>query len=159
MCEWADKWKMSFNANKCKVMQVGRRNNGHEYSMRGTKLEAVKEEVLGVLIGDTLKPAMQCESAAKKGNAALGMIMRTFHYRTKATLLPLYKNFVRPKLEFAAMAWAPWMEKNHEALEKVQKRMVRMLSDVRGETTRKSLRAIEMTMLRDRRIRGDMIET
>ena len=68
--------------------------------------------------------------------------MRVFHHRTKSTLVPLYKTFVRPKLEYAAMAGSPWLEKDVEALEKVQKRMVRMLSDVRGETYEEKLKEI-----------------
>ena len=73
--------------------------------------------------------------------------------------MPPYKTFVRPKLEYAAMAGSPWLEKDVEALEKVQKRMVRMLSDVRGETYEEKLKEIGMTTLKDRRTRGDMIET
>ena len=46
-----------------------------------------------------------------------------------------------------------------EALEKVQKRMVRMLSDVRGESYAEKLKDIGMTTLKDHRSLGDVIET
>jgi hypothetical protein len=39
LCDWADKWGMSFNLAKCKIMHVGAKNPGYEYFMRGTKLE------------------------------------------------------------------------------------------------------------------------
>ena len=32
---WADKWKMEFNVDKCKVMHLGRLNQCQEYSMGG----------------------------------------------------------------------------------------------------------------------------
>ena len=160
MYEWADKWKMAFNIKKCRVMHIGKKNNEFEYYIGGANIESAKEEKdLGVWVESTLKPTTQCESAAKNGNAALGLIMRVFHYRTKSTLVPLYKTFVRPKLEYAAMAWSPWLEKDMEAIEKVQKRMVRMLSDVRGGTYEEKLKEIGMTTLKDRRTRGDLIET
>ena len=46
--------------------------------------EKEKEKDPGVWISEDLKPHIQCETAAKKANAALGMIMRSFHYRNKA---------------------------------------------------------------------------
>jgi len=35
--KWADKWKMEFNVDKCKVMHLGRLNQCQEYSMGGEK--------------------------------------------------------------------------------------------------------------------------
>ena len=96
--------------------------------MDGVKLE-VGEEVkdLGVWTHCSLKPTNQCEKAAKSANQALGMIFRNFHFRTKDTMIPLYKAFVRPRLEFSGAAWSPWTAKDEETLEIVQKRMIRSL--------------------------------
>ena len=76
----------------------------------------------------------QCERAAKAANSALGLITRSFHYRTKSILVPLYKTFVRPKLEYAVAVWSPWLKKDEEVVEKVQQRFVRLLPDARGDT-------------------------
>ena len=105
-----------------------------------------------------MKPSTQCEAAAKKANMTLGKILRSFHYRKSNYLVPLYKTFVRPKLEFAAASWGPWLEKDAEELEKVQKRAVRAMSDARGETYEEKLRDVGLTTLRERRKRGDLIE-
>ena len=160
MVEWARKWEMQFNVGKCKVLHVGRRNREFTYTMDGVPLVAVKEEKdLGVWIQSDLKPGSQCERAAKAANATLGLITRSFHYRTKSVLVPLYKVFVRPKLEYAVSVWNPWLQKDEDVLEKIQKRLVRMLSDVRAETYEERLRLAGLTTLRERRLRGDMIET
>ena len=54
--EWADKWKMEFNVDKCKVMHIGRDNPGHAYTMGGVDLTVTREERdLGVLIDDRLE--------------------------------------------------------------------------------------------------------
>ena len=101
------------------------------------KIEATTEEKdLGVWIQATMKPAKQCAMAAKSANFALGQIARAFHYRKKSNLVPLYKIFIRPKLEFAASAWSPWTEGDKKLLEKVQERLVRLLSDVKGGMTK-----------------------
>ena len=55
-------------------------------------------------------------------------------------------------------AWSPWLEKDIECLEKIQKRLIRMLSNVRGSTYEERLKDAGLTSLRDRRERGDLIE-
>lgn len=125
LVNWAKKWKMQFNVGKCKVMHFGRRSLKFEYQMDGVKLEEGEEEKdLGVWTNNSLKPATHCEKAAKSANKVLGMIFRSFHYRTKYTMVPLFKTFVRPILEFSGAAWSPWMAKDEETLKTVQKRML-----------------------------------
>ena len=120
---------------------------------------ATEEKDLGVWVQANMKPAKQCASAAKSANFALGQIARAFHFRKKANLVPLYKTFVRPKLEFAASSWSPWTEGDKKQLEKVQERLVRMLSDVKGSTYEQKLANAGLTTLERRRKRGDAIET
>ena len=50
------------------------------------------------------------------------MISRTFMYKNNVTLLQLYKSLVRPKLEYCIQAWRPYLCKDIELLEKVQRR-------------------------------------
>ena len=139
---------MEFNQAKCKVMHLGRNNLRYNYRMGGEELAETEEERdLGVLVHESLKPANQCQTAAKNANRVLGLINKSFHYRTKCTLIPLYKSLVRPKLEHAAAAWSPWLEKDIDSLEKVQRRLVRTLSNqrrnLRGETSRRRPHNIE----------------
>ena len=157
---WAEKWGMAFNAKKCKVLHVGRTNPRYKYLMNGVELESVKEEKdLGVFIEESMKPTKQCAAAAKAANFALGQLQRAFHYRKKSNLVPLYKTFVRPRLEHAVAAWSPWQESDINCLEKIQERLVRMLSDVKGETYEEKLKDAGLTTLRERRTRGDVIQT
>ena len=157
---WAVKWRMSFNASKCKIVHVGNKNPRIKYKLNGVEIpESENEKDLGVIVSSTLKPSKQCAAAAKAANFALGQIQRAFHYRKKSNLVPLFKTFVRPKLEFAVAAWSPWTEADANVMEKVQRRLVRMLSDVRGNTYEEKLRNAGLTTLKDRRKRGDAIET
>ena len=159
LVQWAKTWGMQFNVKKCKVMHCGRKNRRFEYKMGDEKLEEVEEEKdLGVWIHSSMKPSTQCERAANSANKALGMMFRAFHYRTTETLVPLFKTFVRPTLEFACSAWSPWTAKDEETLEVVQKRLVRALSNVQGASYEERLEKAGLTTLKDRRIRGDLIE-
>ena len=128
--------------------------------MNGSKIEADKEEKdLGVWISSSMKPAKQCSAAANSANFALGQMLRTFHYRKKAHLVPLYKTFVRPKLEFTVSSWNPWQECDIKTLEKVQERFVKQLSDARGSTYEEKAKDAGITTSKKRRRRGDVIET
>ena len=62
-----------------------------------------------------------------------------------------YIRFVRPRLEHAVAAWNPWLESDIRNLEKIQERLIRMLSDVRGETYSDKLRDAGLTTLKETR--------
>lgn len=156
---WAKKWEMRFNADKCKIMHYGNRNLRATYGMDGMEVGVTTEERdLGIRVTDTLKPSRQCAVAAKSANFALSQLQRSFHFRRKRDVVPLYKTFVRPKLEFGVAAWSPWTEADVKELEKVQERLIRMISDVRGDGYEAKLKDAGLTSLKERRKRGDAIE-
>ena len=79
LAQWADKWQILFNVDKCNVLHLGRNNPAREYTMFGKKLGVTEEEKhLGVLINKTLKPGAQVAKAAKKANQVLGQLARAF---------------------------------------------------------------------------------
>lgn len=163
--EWAEKWQMSFNSSKCKVMHLGHRNPGFLYTMgghapAGTVLESVTEEKdVGVWISDNLKPSYHCAKAAKKANSVLGQMSRAVTYRDRITWVGLYKQYVRPHLEYCAPAWSPWTEQDKSVLESVQERAIRMVSGLSGSTYEEKIAELNIQSLEDRRIRGDLIQT
>ena len=73
-------------------------------------------------------------------------------------MVPLYKTFVRPRLEFGVAAWSPWTETDIRCLENVQRRLVRLLSDVKGGSYEEKIQDAGLTTLKERRERGDAIE-
>ena len=157
--QWAEKWQMRFNVKKCKVMHFGKNNIRYDYTMNGCVIEKVAEEKdLGVWVETDMRSSKQCRVAAQSANIALGQLSRAFHFRKASSIVPLYKTFVRPKLEHAVAAWSPWLEGDKEEMEKVQRRLVRMISDKKGETYEERLKSIGLTSLTERRRRGDVIE-
>ena len=109
------------------------------------------------MISSNLKPAAQCNKAAKKANQMLGQIKRSFTYRDATIWTRLFKTFVRPKLEYCAPAWRPWMKKDINKLESVQRRAVKMIQGLRGKTYEEKLKELDLETLEERRRRGDMI--
>jgi hypothetical protein len=132
---WSVTWGMEFNLKKCHVMHVGPTNQAHVYTMGGQQLSvSTAERDVGVTVSDNLKPTDQCKKAAATANAVLSQIQRAFHYRDRHTYVKLYVQYVRPHLEFASPAWAPWTVSDSDCLEKVQERAVRAVSGLQGRT-------------------------
>jgi hypothetical protein len=108
LMKWSKDWGMEFNAEKCKVMHVGRSNPRFQYTMGGVVLgETEEEKDVGVTVHHSLKPSRQCMKAAQTARGVLGQVTRAFHFRDRHVFIQLYKQYVRPHLEFAAPAWSP----------------------------------------------------
>lgn len=164
LLDWADKWQMQFNADKCKVLHFGRNNPRHSYYMNGYAPAGTilcnddHEKDVGVYISTTLKPSLNCQNAANKANSVLGQMSRSVTYRDRITWIKLYKQYVRPHLEYCVQAWSPWLEHDKKILEQVQERAVRMVSGLKGKTYEERLKELNLSSLEDRRKRGDMIQ-
>ena len=160
LLEWAAAWGMQFNAEKCKVMHVGRHNPRYTYKMGEHVLGTTDvEKDIGVQVKSDLKPSENCAKAARTANTVLGQIVRSFHYRDRRTFVGLYKLYVRPHLEFASAAWNPWTRADIDVLEKVQKRAIGMISGMGDLDYKGRLRELRMDTLEDRRKETDMAET
>ena len=73
--------------------------------------------------------------------------------------MDLYKQYVRPHLEFAVPAWSPWTQGDIETLERVQRRAVRMVSGLQGTSYQEKLKEMGLLSLEDRRLQYDLVQT
>lgn len=157
--QWSVDWQMLFNVDKYKVMHFGYNNKGAIYKLGGKNLETVTEERdLGVVVHQSLKSSCQCVKAVKSANATLGMICRTFLYKNSTSLLQLYKSLVRPKLEYCIQVWRPYLRRDIDLIEKVQKRATKMIIGDAEVGYEDRLKLLKLTSLETRRLRGDLIQ-
>ncbi|MCP3680870.1 MAG: hypothetical protein GY782_11710, partial [Gammaproteobacteria bacterium] len=157
--EWSQKWQMCFNIDKCKVLNVGSNNINSRYNMNSTVLDSVtKEKDLGVTISDDLKPSHQCTEAIKKANKLVGFIGRAFEFKSDKIILTLYNSLVRPHLEYCVQFWSPYYKKDIEKLERVQRRVTKMIPRLRNKSYEDRLKNLNLFNLSKRRMRGDLIQ-
>ena len=157
--EWAVDSQMFFNVDKCKVLHIGNRNVQANYTMNGIQLAKVEQEKdLGVVISNDLKPSKQCSEVVKTANKLIGFIGRSFEFRTEEIILSLYNALVRPHLEFCVQCWSPYYKKDMDKLERVQRRVTKLIPRLRNKPYEERLSELNLFSLSKRRLRGDLIE-
>ena len=157
--EWAKRWEMVFNIPKCKVLHLGRTNPGTTYFMNGQPLQVVDQETdIGVLVTKNLKPSDHCAKIAQVARQVLGQVLRSFHFRDKKVFPRLYTTYVRPHLEFASPTWSPWLRKDIDIIENVQRKFIRNVSGLSGSTYAEKLAELGLLSLEDRRKYLDLVE-
>ena len=79
LVEWANKWQMSFNVDKCSVMHIGHNNMQNNYNMSNQQLPTTDQQPdLGIIITKDLKWQQQSDKIWKTADRVLGFIARNF---------------------------------------------------------------------------------
>ena len=155
---WCKVWMLKFNPSKCHVLHIGKNNHKYLYHIGGFLLSSVDDEKdLGIIMSNDLKQYKDVTNKVKKANKMLGMIKRTFSYLDKEILLRLYKAYVRPILEYCQQAMSPYLQKDINEIEKVQRRATKLLHYLKDKSYEERLKDLDLHTLEYRRTRGDMI--
>ncbi len=81
------------------------------------------------------------------------MIRRNITYKEKSLIVPLYKAIVRPHLEYCIQAWRPYLRKDIDMLEKIQ-RATKLIPGLRDLRYEERLKECGLTTLETLRLRG-----
>lgn len=156
---WCDDNSVVLNIDKCVTMRIGSKNeNIFDYHINNNILKKVDMfKDLGVSYDDNLKFDTYINEMVNKCFSNLGLIGAHFKGLSKLSFLTLYNAMVRSKLDYASSVWSPWQLGQIELIEKVQKRATKMLNECNGMTYIERLKYLNMTTLKFRRIRGDLI--
>ena len=97
-------------------------------TLYGEPLEKVSlYKYLGVTITKDLSWSTHIDQISSKAHRIIGLIYRQFYtWSSHSTLLQLYTSLVRPHLEYATQVWNPYLIKDIQKLESVQKFALKM---------------------------------
>jgi len=130
--KWASMWGMSFNATKCYVMRVSRKKTPSDwiYNLNGTPLDKVETNpYLGLLLSQDLKPSKHIQKVSKKANNTLSFLRRNLKSCPKSLKETAYTSLVRSVIEYASAVWDPYLDKDKQCLEKIQRRAARFVTN------------------------------
>ena len=163
LVEWSNRWLMSFNSKKCKVLHIGKNNPQYVYTMSNgdevSELDStVCEKDLGVNIDPLLNFDQHITTICNKGRALSGMLLRNLTSRCTDIMIPLFKALIRPHLEYANAVWSPYKKKDVKRIEQVQRDFSKRIDGMRDLNYSERLRRLKLPSLEFRRLRGDLIE-
>lgn len=159
MYKWTIEWQMLFNIEKCKCLHLGYNNPLHTYSIGAINVKNdTTEKDLGVMINNTLSISEQVAKVVTTANKILGIIYRTYDDKSLCNIVSLYKSLVRPHLEYCIQAWKPFLQKDIDKMENVQRRATRMITEIKHFSYQQRLFKTGLMSLETRRIRADLIE-
>ena len=120
------------------------------FALNGVYLQEVdSQKDLGVTVSNTLSPKKHIQEIVKKAHQKIAMFRRCFTGFSEDKVSILYKSLIRPALEYASSVWSPYTKEDIKALEKVQKRCLRLCKD--------DLK-LELESLEERRLKTDLVE-
>ena len=107
---------------------------------------------LSAQINSDMSWSTHITTLCNKARRLIGLIYRRFYkHADMKTLLQLYKTFIRPHLEYCSVVWDPYLAKDTEALEKVQRFGLRMCLKKWNLEQEQLLLASNVLSLSDRR--------
>ena len=130
--QWESDWQMEFNPSKCTVIQFhsGNKIKQASYSLHSETLENVQHsKYLGVTFSHNLSWNFHLDSITQKANRILGFLRRNLNDCSMNVKAASYCSMVRPILEYSAAAWDPYLQKDVNQLETVQRRAARFATN------------------------------
>ena len=79
--------------------------------------------------------------------SVLGLIARHFKRLDRQDFLLLYKTYVRPHLEYCIQVWSPYLVKDTETLERVQRRVTKLVGEIKKWSYEERLQYLGLTSL------------
>ena len=157
---WSNKWKMKFNVDKCHVIRFGKSSKRPVYQYKlgdETIPSADKEKDLGVVVNHNLKPEDHINQITGQMHNLVANMKIAFTYVDTNMARKIITTFIRPKLEYASVAWNPWLQKDIKKIERIQKAATRWVPELRELSYEERLQALNLTTLEARRKRGALI--
>ena len=88
--------------------------------------KSTQEKDLGIIITNTASVTTQCLKAAASANRKLSLLKNTFMSRDIFIWSELYLTYIRPLLQFALPVWCPFLKKDIQIIENVQRKATKI---------------------------------
>ena len=159
LSSWTNDWGVHFNCDKCGVMHLGKNNPKYSYTLNNVLLkETFSEKDLGVFVDPLLNFEDHINTTIKKARKMSGLIIRNISYKSKEVMIPLFKSLIRPILEYGNPVWCPYLRRNIDIVESVQRHFTKCIVGFNNFSYEDRMKSLKLPSLEFRRLRGDLIE-
>ena len=116
--------------------------------MANQQLIATEEQWdLGITITKDRKWQKQTEKSFKTANRLTKFIAQHFKYNSTELMLTLYKSLDRPHQEYAVQFGLPHLRRDIDKIERVQRKVTKMILEIRNHSYQQRLKDKELTSL------------
>jgi len=159
---WTEENLMTFNVDKFEVLRIGKNEDliqDIKYTTPdGTTLpEETTIKDLGVIFNNKGDFSDHISVKSTKARSIAGLIFRTFITRQPAPLMMLFKSLVIPILEYGSIIWSPYLKKERNQLESVQRSFTSKLEGLKDKNYHQRLKELKIYSLERRRERYDIL--
>ena len=160
--EWASKWQLQINIDKCYCMRLLSKYLRFSpvpiYTLNGVVISVTNEtRDLGIQIDNRLTYSSHISQIIRKANQRVGMLFRGFHSRDVNILRRAFVTYIRPLLEYNSIIWNPTIKKYINPLESVQRRFTKRIPSLHSFPYLERLKLINLQSLEERRLKFDLI--
>ena len=121
---------MKFNAKKCYIISTEKGGIPFFYTLSDHILQYVgTNPYLGVTLSEDLTFDAHVGNITKKGSRMLGFIQRNLKGSPSRLKELAYLTLVRSGLEYASVVWDPFLQREIDRLEKIQRRAARFVTN------------------------------
>ena len=137
LCQWSKTWKLVLNPSKCKSFTMTLKRNPlvTKYTIGNELLECVdKIRDLGVTLDVKLTFGGHIEQTVRKGNRALGVLIRSFQkanprgHLNVPSVLTSYCTHVRSVLEYCSVVWNGAADAHTERISRIEHKFLMWLN-------------------------------
>jgi hypothetical protein len=160
LSDWSLDWQLPIAPCKSNVLHLGFSNSHCDYLLSNSVI--VHKDVirdLGVWFTSDLKFSVHCNIVVNNARKRAAMLKKFFKSGDRDTLVWAFKIYVRPLLEFASPVWSPYLLKDIDLIESVQRRFTKTLKGLYKLSYPDRLQLLGLDSLELRRLRADLILT
>ena len=131
LTQWADTWGMKYNPQKCFIMTISPKKDPpqHFYSLCGCVLSQVSDtKYLGITISNDLQWERHITTSCTKASRMIGFLRQNLSRCPRQLRELAYFTLVRSRVEYGAVVWDPYLSKDIQAIEAVQRKAGRFVT-------------------------------
>ena len=161
LAKWATDWQLPIAYSKCCIFNIGSKTPQPTPCIFDSgSMPSVEEVVdLGVTFHKSLKFSSHVSAICCKAHRRANLILKCFYSKDASSLLSAFITYVRPILEYCCVVWNPFLVKDINAIESVQRRFTKRIPCMRNLTYCQRLRELGIESLELRRLRADLLFT